>query len=262
MKIKFLLITLILSLNASVLAQTDYFLGKRTYCNMPDAKSKELFDLGIECIHKNLYIGTANQIFRDLIKKDSTFCDAYFFAGYTYRLSNMNKEAVLFYYVADSLSQNKSIEYKQNLATTSFMIGKVDLSRKKFKEITTYFSESPEGFYGLALTSTAVGDFEYGLENIKIAESKYKSENTDAQFLKAILLSLNNKHNEAIEFFEKVQSKFSKDDSFNGTYASSLYEVAILTNDEKMLKKAKKHYEKVKNKDGLSEDLKLKLEKL
>ena len=52
-----------------MLAQTDYFLGKRTYCNMPDAKSKELFDLGIECIHKNLYIGTANQIFRDLIKR-------------------------------------------------------------------------------------------------------------------------------------------------------------------------------------------------
>lgn len=253
---------MIVSLNTSLYSQTDYFLGKRTYCDMPsDSKTKELFDLGIDCIKQNYAIGAANKIFQDLFKKDKSFCDAYFFAGYTFRLSNMNKEAVIMYYIADSLSQNKSIEFKQNLATTSMLVGKIDLSRKKFKEITTYFPESPEGYYGLALTSTEIGDFDYGLENIKIAETKYQSENQDAQFLKAILLSLNNNHKESIEYFEKVQSKFSKDDNFNGTYALSLYEVGILTNDEKMLKKAKKHYEKVKDKSGLTEYIKSKFEK-
>jgi tetratricopeptide (TPR) repeat protein len=262
MKTRFLIIALILSLQTNVFAQTDYFLGKRTYCEMPtDSETKKLFKLGIDCINLNLRIGAANRIFQDLIKKDKTFCDAYFFAGYTFRLSNMNKEAVVMYYIADSLSQNKSIEFKQNLAFTSIMVGKVDLARKKFKEITTFFPENPEGYYGIALTSTIIGDFDNGLENINIAEKKYTGENKDAQFLKAILLTLNKKHLESLQYYGKVQSNFSKDDNFNGNYALSLYEVGIATNDEKMLKKAKKHYGKVKDKSELAEDIKFKFEK-
>ncbi|OUL62726.1 hypothetical protein [Flavobacterium sp. AJR] len=262
MKTRFLIIALILSLQTNVFAQTDYFFGKRTYCEMPtDSETKKLFDLGIDCIKHNLYIGAANQIFQDLIKKDKTFCDAYFFAGYTFRLSNMNKEAVAMYYIADSLSQNKSIEFKQNLATTSMMVGKVDLARKKFKEIISFFPENPEGYYGIALTSTIIGDFDNGLENIKIAEKIYTGENKDTQFLKAMLLTLSNKHMESLKYYEKVQSKFSKDDNFNSCYAASLYEVGTVTNDEKMLKKAKKHYEKVKDKSEIAENIKLKFEK-
>ena len=263
MKTRFIIIALILSLHTNnVFAQTNYFLGKRTYCEMPsDSETKKLFDLGMECIKQNFRIGAANRIFQDIIKKDKTFCDAYFFAGYTFRLSNMNKEAVVMYYMADSLSQNKSIEFKQNLATTSMLVGKIDLSRKKFKEITTFFPENPEGYYGIALTSTIIGDYENGLENIKIAEEKYTGENKDAQFVKAILLTLNNKHPESLQYYEKVQSKFSKDDNFNSSYALSLYEVGIVTKDDKMLKKAKKHYGKVKDKTGLAEDIKFKFEK-
>ncbi|MEN2401731.1 hypothetical protein GKZ90_0018225 [Flavobacterium sp. MC2016-06] len=262
MKTRLLIILLTFSLNTCVFGQTDYFLGKRTYCEMPsDSETKKLFDLGMDCIKQNLYIGAANIIFQDIIKKDKSFCDAYFLAGYTFRLSNMNKEAVIMYYIADSLSQNKSIEFKQNLATTSILVGKIDLSRKKFKEITTFFPENPEGYYGIALTSTIIGDFDYGLENINIAENKFKEENKDTQFLKAILLTLNKKHKEAIEYYEKVQSKFSKDDNFNGNYALSLYEVGIATNDDKMQKKATKHYEKVKDKSGLTEYIKSKFEK-
>lgn len=235
---------------------SDYFLGKRTYCPKPtDERSLKIFDLGIECIHNNLYLGSAAEIFQDLTKTDSTFCDAYFWAGYTFRLNNMNKEAVAFYYIADSLAQNKSIEFKQNLATTSLHIGAVDLARKKFNEMTEYFPNSPEGYYGIALTSTIIGDVDYGLENINIAEKKYSTPNKDTQFLKAILLTLNGEFQESLEYYKKSKSKFSKDDHFNAHYALSLYEVGILNNDEKMLKLASKHYKKVKNKDELSEEL-------
>ena len=262
MKTRFLIVILIFSLNTSLFGQSDYFLGKWTYCEMPsDSKTKELFNLGMDCIKQNYAIGATNNIFQDLIKKDKTFCDAYFFAGYTFRLSNMNKEAVVMYYMADSLSQNKSIEFKQNLATTSMLVGKIDLSRKKFKEITTFFPESPEGYYGIALTSTVIGDIDYGLENINIAEKKYATENKDVYFLKAVLLTLNNKHKEAIYYYEKVKSKFSKDDNFNGNYALSLYEVGFIANDEQMLKRATKHYEKVKDKSALTEYAKSKFEK-
>lgn len=261
---------IILILSFSILTMTniysqssysDYFLGKRTYCSKPsDSKSIELFDLGIKCIHNNLYLGSAAEIFQKLIKTDSTFCDAYFWAGYTFRLSNMNKEAVTFYYIADSLAQNKSIEFKQNLATTSMLIGAVDLSRKKFKEMIEFFPESPEGYYGIALTSTMIGDFLYGLENIEIAEKKYNYSNKDSKFLKAILLNLNGKFQESLTYFEDIKGKFSKDDNFNGHYALSLFEVGELNNDEKMIKLAKKHYNKVKNKADLTNEIRAKFE--
>jgi len=240
-----------------VFSQTDYFLGTRTYCKKPtDARSVEIYDLGLKCIRENLYTGAANQIFNELIKKDSTFCDAYFLAGYTLRLSNMNKEAVVMYYMADSLAQNRSIEFKQNLATVSMLVGHFKLSRKKYEEMTTYFPESPEGYFGIALTSTLMGDVDYGLKNINIAEEKYKEENKDCQSLKAILLSFNEKYEEAIPYFEKVETKFSKDDAFNGAYALSLNIIGRKTNDEKMIKRSKKYYNKVKNKEGLTEKAK------
>ena len=236
---------------------SDYFLGNRTYCKKPDnERVNKIYPLGIKCIQQNLYLGSALEIFTDVIKIDSTFCDAYFWAGYTLRLSNMNKEAVVLYYAADSLAQNRSIEFKQNLATTSMLVGKFDLSRKKFKEMTEYFPENPEGFYGIGLTSLFIEDYVNGLENINIAEKKYTTPNRDCQSLKAVLLTLNKKYEESIPYFEKVESNFKKDDTFNGCYALSLKEVGTKNSDEKMIKKSKKYYEKVQNKNGLPEIVK------
>lgn len=257
MKTKILLFIFILSLSASALAQTDYFLGGMTCCKMPaDSETKKLFDLGLDCIRMNKYVGAANKIYQDLIKKDSTFCDAWFLAGYTFRLSNMNKEAMIFYYMADSLAQNKSFMFKQNLAAAGILNGNIKLARKKYKELTTFFPNNSEGYYGVALTSTMIGDIEYGLENINIAEEKQYPINKDTQFLKAVLLGLNGKHQDALGYFDKVESKFSRDDNFNGSYALSLYEVATLNNDEKMLKKARKHFDKVKDKTQLTDYVK------
>lgn len=258
------LITICLFVFTSLFSQqnySDYFEGKRTYCSKPsDKRSLEIFDLGIKCIHQNVYLGSASQIFHDLIKTDSTFCDAYFWAGYTLKLSNDNIAAASYYYIADSLAQNKSIEFKQNLATTCMQIGATDLARKKYKEITEYFPSSPEGYYGIALTSTIIGDIDFGLENINIAEKKYSTENKDTQYLKAILLTLNGRYWDSLKYFEESKKKYSKEDYFNGHYTLSLYEVGKSNNDENMLKLAKKHYKKVKDKDKLSEELKNKLE--
>lgn len=237
--------------------QTDYFLGKRTYCKKPtDERSVKIYDLGLKCIRENLYIGAASKIFIELIEKDNNFCDAIFLAGYTFRLSNMEKEAVPLYYLADSLAQNRSIEFKQNLATVSLRIGNVKLSRQKFEEMTKYFPESPEGFYGIGLTSLFIEDYANGLNNINIAEKKYNLPNKDCQSLKAVLLTMNEKYEDAIPYFEKVESSFKKDDTFIGCYALSLKQIGIKNSDEKMIKKSKKYYEKVQNKNGLPEIVK------
>ena len=238
--------------------ETDYFLGKRTYCKKPtDERSVKLYNLGLECIRKNLYLGSAVKIFTELIEKDQSFCDAYFLAGYAFRMSNMNDEAVVLYYAADSLAQNRSVEFKQNLATVSMMTGNIQLSRKKFKEMTQFFPDNPEGFYGIALTSLVVEDYENGLENINLAEKKYINENEDCFALKAVLLTFNNHYEESIPYFEKVRNQASKNDVFIACYALSLQQIGTKKSDEALLKKAKKYYKKVKNKQNLPEQLQL-----
>jgi tetratricopeptide (TPR) repeat protein len=257
---KILILILCLSTFSNLYSQSiysDYFEGKKTYCPKPtDERSRHIYDLGIECVQRNKRLGEAFEFFAEIIKKDNNFCDAYFWAGYTLRLSNMNKDAVIFFAAADSLAQNKSFEFKQNLATTSMLIGADKYARKKFEELTEYFPTSPEGFYGIALTSTTIGDFDYGLKNISIAEKKYKSQNKDAQFLKAVLLTLNGNYKESITYYEKCSKKFENNDNFNGNYALSLYKVGTNSNDKKMLKEAKKYYRKVNNKSLLTEDIK------
>lgn len=237
--------------------QTDYFLGNRTYCKKPDnERVNKIYPLGIKCIQQNSYLGAAFKIFSEVIEADNSFCDAYFWAGYTLRLSNMENEAVIFYHAADSLAQNRSIEFKQNLATLAMKVGRMTFSRKKFKEMIEYFPESPEGYYGIGLTSLFLEDYKNGLENINIAENKYNTPNKDCQSLKAVLLTLNEKYEEAIPYFEKVESNFKKEDTFNGCYALSLKQIGIKNSDEKLIKKSKKYYDKVQNKTGLPDVIK------
>lgn len=254
---KSILITLILFVQLSY-SQSDYFNGKYTFCTMPDDKEvKENFKLGIDCINSNLYLGGANRLFLDIIKKDSTFCDAYFFAAYTYNLYKMDEAALTYYYLADSLSNNKSIIFKQNLASTAVKMGRLKLARKKYEEIKQYFPESPEGFYGVAATSIFLGDSEIGLENIREAFVKYRKSGIvpgEEVFLtQGIILTRNKRFLESVNAFEKLNGSITKNDDYRSHYAYSLMRLGKETSDEKMIKLAKKIFEKIENKENLSE---------
>ncbi len=240
-------------------AQNDYFAGKETVCPLPE-NSKKLYDLGLETIRKNLYLGSGNQIFRDLIKKDSTFCDAWFLAGYTYRLSNMYKEATVYYYMADSLSNNKSLMFKQNLATTSAYAGNFELARDKYTEIIKYFPKSPEGYYGISSTAIYLEDFENGLKNMEIAISKYRSNDeqigNEVFLTKALLLTRSEKFEESLSVFEEISGRLKRDDNYLVHYAYSLKKVGQKRNDKKLIKQADKLYRKIKDKTVLSDEMK------
>lgn len=256
---------LIILFSNFIYAQEQYFEGKQLYCPTENKEAKKLFDAGIEILHANTsmnpkYLAKNADIFAQAILKDTTFCDAYFFTGYLLNLLQQYRESFAFHKVADKKVGKPILLYKQNLAAISLKVDLYDEARKTYQEMVQYFPENPEGYYGIALTSTEIGDVDKGLENIIQAEMKYNTENKDVQFLKAILLNLNGKYEESIGYFEKVQSKFSKDDYFNGNYALSLYEVATISNDEKMLKKAKKHYDKIKDKSQLTDHIKSKFE--
>jgi tetratricopeptide (TPR) repeat protein len=254
-------LTLIVSLfTFNLIFSQDYMSGQKKYCETSDPKILELYDLGFRSLQFKDMIGASTNVFFDITKKAPTLCDAYFWTGYTLRLQNKPKLALAFYYTADSLSNNKSIEFKQNLAMTSILVGKIDLARKKYSEMINYFPESPEGFYGFALTSTMIGDVEKGLENIKIAIEKYGERNNqiknETELMYGILLTLNKKYEESLIHFEECSSKYRKDDNFNIHYSLSLLKVAELTNDEKMKKKGLKLYEKIEKKEEISETLK------
>lgn len=243
----------------------NYFEGKNLYCKSENPQAVEKFNGGIEILKLNYqlnpkYFAANTSLFFDAIKIDKTFCDGYFFVGYTLRLQNKNDLALKYYYIADSLSQNKSIEFKQNLAVTALMLGKEKLSRKKYSEIIQYFPESPEGFYGFALTSPIIGDVDKGLENVNLAIEKYTNSGFKIQdevlFLKGVLLTLNKKYEESLEYFDKSYSSFKKDENYNTHYSLSLLKVAELKKDEKMKQKALKIYEKIEHKEEIPKEIK------
>lgn len=242
-------------------SQQDYFMGKTTYCGLPDDQdSREKYNLGLECIRHNLYIGAANKIFQDLIKKDSTSCDAYFLAGYTFRMSNMFKEAAVFYYVADSLCTKKSLLFKQNLAFASMAIGNVKLARKKYEEIKEAFPDNPEGYYGIGATAIIIGDNKYGIDNTVKAISLYNRKSipigSEVYLTMATLLTKSNEHNKSLSYYKKVKGPLKKSYNYLGPYSFSLKKLGEQNNDEKMIKKAWKVYNKIKDKTLISEDLK------
>lgn len=269
MKTKFLTLTFLFLIVSNVQSQSDYFEGKRLYCKSENPEAIRLFNIGLETLRLNSslnkkFLKQTSDIFFKAYIADTTFCDAMFFTGYTLRLLE-DKYALACYYIADSLANNKSIEFKINLAIEALRFGKeesIKMAREKYNEITKFFPESPEGYYGIALTSTMIGDVDNGLKNIDIAIEKYTIENKDALFLKAVLLTLNARHEDSLNYYEKVKKDFSKDDNFNGNYALSLYEVAQAANDEEMMELAKKFYKKVKNKNMLTEQMRMKFENI
>ncbi|GIQ60285.1 hypothetical protein Flavo103_34210 [Flavobacterium collinsii] len=276
---KIILLILILNINSTfsqnyvanlnLMSSQNYFEGKNLYCKSENSESIRLFNLGIETLYLNRsldkkYLKITSKVFFDAYKKDTTFCDALFFTGYTLRLLG-DKNALRLYIAADS-SYNKSLEFKTNLAAECLRYGNektVKIARKKYTEIIKLFPENPEGYYGFAITSPILGDHEKGLENINIAIEKYKNVNQklkdDVIFLQAILLSMNNKHNEALENFDKVYSSYKKDFNFKVYYSLSLLKVSEEKKDEKMKKKALGIYEKIKEKDQIPKEIKYQL---
>ena len=156
-------------------AQDSYFLGKTNYCTPEKADSKQIFEGAMTALNfPKLYLPTTMALLKT-VKEDPKYCDVFFLAGYYARLQNLHKEALVLYYAADSLSQNKAPIFKQNLAIQFMRFGKVDKAREKYEEMVKYFPDNPEGYYGFAITSPEFGDYEKGLENINIAIEKYSN---------------------------------------------------------------------------------------
>ena len=257
---KIFTLLLIICFNSSF--SQNYFEGKRLYCKSENPEAIKLFNSGIELLYLNNTLDKKllklnSEVFFKAYRKDSTFCDALFFTGYTLRLL-ADKDAATFYYMADSLANNRSVEFKVNLASEFMKFGteySITLAQKKYSEIKEYFPEDPEGYYGFALTSAILGDSEKGLENLDISVEKYKKKNIEVKseivYLRGILLAQNKRYEEGLVHLERCYSDYKKDELFKIHYALSLLKVSELRNDLKMKQKAKKIYDKRKDKNSI-----------
>jgi tetratricopeptide (TPR) repeat protein len=257
------LLLLFILLFSSLSAQ-DYFNGKNPYCTPKTERAEDLFKSGIKILHLNSqldpdYLAKNRMVFFEAIKEDSTFCDAYFFVGYTSRLLNEFELALPYYYMADSLAVKPALEFKQNLAIAAMASESMELARLTYTEMKEDFPSSPEGYYGLALTSLMFGDYQEGVTNATTAWRMYNSTKdvkiADARFIKAILLTLLEDYETSIPLFEQAKSKFKKEENFKIHYSLALLKVSELKKDEKMKNNAKKVYDSIEDKSGIPEDL-------
>jgi tetratricopeptide (TPR) repeat protein len=240
-----------------------YFNGKELHCPTTNTEAKRLFDGGIEILHLNRdlkpkYLAMNAEVFARAILQDTTFCDAYFFAGYILNLQHQYLESFAFLKVADTLSPKPILIYKQNLAAICMKVGLFNDARKTYAEMVKHFPESPEGYYGVAATSPMIGDYKFGLENISMAETKYHDNEYENQinYLKGILLTLDSQYPKAKEMLEKVNGSYKRDLNFNIHYSLTLLKISELNNDSDLKKKAKKFYDKIDDKSIIPANLK------
>ena len=259
---KKLLIILILIISFKGVCQDSYFLGKTNYCTPTNSDSKKKFDVSITGLNFPKYYGGLTNILVKAIEQDPKYCDAYFMAGYYFRLQNLHKEALVLYYAADSLAQNRAPIFKQNLAIEYMRFGKADKAREKYIEMTKYFPTNPEGFYGVGNTAIVLGDYDLGLKNLKIAEDLYEKEGevkSDVKYMYGILYALKEDYRYSLPYLEEVYSQYKRDDGYLALYAISMIKNAKENNDKSLEKKAKKIYEKIKGSKNIDAELNTKL---
>ncbi|SHE35918.1 tetratricopeptide repeat protein [Chryseobacterium takakiae] len=258
---KKLLIIFILMLSIKGFSQDSYFLGKTNYCTPEKADSKQIFEGAITALNfPKLYLPTTMALLKTA-KEDPKYCDVFFLAGYYARLQNLHKEALVLYYAADSLAQNKASIFKQNLAIQFMRFGKVDKAREKYEEMVKYFPDNPEGYYGIGNTSIVIGDYDKGLENLKQAEEIYKKSGKvkdDVIYMYGMLYAMKEDYEAGLPYLENAYSTYKNDEGYLSLYSLSLIKIGKSRNDEKMIKKANKMYNKIKNKEGVP-DIKKKL---
>ena len=259
---KKILIIFILIFSIKGFSQDSYFLGRTNYCTPQKAESKKSFETSFLALKYPKYYGGYTNLLMKTAKEDPNYCDAYFMAGYFFRLQDMHKEALALYYIADSLAQNKALIFKQNLAVEFMRFDQLGHARKTYAEMIKYFPESPEGYYGMANTTIIVGDYDNGLEHLRKAEKLYKNSGSvkdDVKYMFGALYTFKEDYKTALPYLDEVYSTYKKEDVYLSIYALAEIKVGTENNDDSLKKKAKKHFEKIKEMNKVPENLQKKL---
>lgn len=230
-------------------------------CPFANEEIQELYQTGIKALNKQEHINIAGKIFFQIIQKDNTLCDAYYFTGVALTKQNKHKAALSYYYYADSLAVKSNAEFKEELAEAALRVNNVGLARKKYEELTKDFPEDPDGYYGIGLTATSMGDFDNGLAHLNIAEEKYKAEQSwtekrinEVWLMKAILYTMNEEYKKAMPYFEQCQTAFGTIDDYLANYALAAYHLYLQTKEPLWKQKCQQTLEQLKGNEKLKQD--------
>lgn len=234
---------------------------KELACSTENEEIIALYKMGFSALQNPAYSNTAGRIFFQIIQQDKSLCDAYYYTGIS--LTNQDKDdaAYTYLYYADSLASQPNLSFKSALAASALRIDNVGLARKKYEEIKQYFPNSPEGYYGLSLTATSIGDVVEGLVNTDRTLAKYKNtgeltpqREQEIYLIKAILLRMNMQYDKAIEFFEKSKEHFGTTTDYLANYALTTYELFKQTNAEKWKHESQEALLHIQDKETVKED--------
>lgn len=227
-------------------------------CPTMNSKLIDYYKSGLDALNYPRLANTAGKIFFSIINEDKSLCDAYFYTGVALTKQGKHEAALNYYYYADSLSVKSNSDFKQELAEAAIRIHNIGLARKKYEELVKVFPEDPDGYYGIGLTATSLGDVDNGLAHLVIAEEKYTDEGTwtttrenEVYLMHALLLTMVKRYNEAIVYFDKCSNAYNALDDYNANYALATYNLYIETKDEKWKTLSKLAFDKIKDKDNL-----------
>ncbi|MGL4584142.1 MAG: tetratricopeptide repeat protein [Flavobacterium sp.] len=229
-------------------------------CPTDDTDVLDLFKTGLKALNSPKYYNIAGKVFFNIIQRDKTLCDAYFFTGVALTKQDKHEAAVSYYYYADSLSSKSNSLFKEELAEAALRVNNIGLARKKYEELIKYFPNDPDGYYGIGLTATTIGDIANGLQKLSIAEELYIAENTwttqreqEVYLMKGILFITDTQYVAGLEYLDKCRTTFNTLDDFNANYALASDELFKETKDESYKAKALEALGRIKDKEKLNE---------
>lgn len=229
-------------------------------CPTDDTDVLELFKTGLKALNSPKYYNIAGKVFFSIIQRDKTLCDAYFFTGVSLTKQDKHEAAVSYYYYADSLSSKSNSEFKEELAEAALRVNNIGLARKKYEELVKDFPNDPDGYYGIGLTATTIGDIANGLQKLSIAEELYIAENTwttqreqEVYLMKGILFITDTQYIAGLEYLDKCFDTFHTLDDYNANYALACLELSKDSKEEKYKQKVIEALSRIKDKDKLNE---------
>ncbi|MCC9041579.1 hypothetical protein LNQ81_02490 [Myroides sp. M-43] len=229
-------------------------------CPIDDTDMLDLFKTGLEALNSPKYYNIAGKVFFNIIQRDNTLCDAYFFTGVALTKQDKHEAAVTYYYYADSLSSKSNSVFKEELAEAALRVNNIGLARKKYEELIKDFPNDPDGYYGIGLTATTIGDVVNGLQKLSIAEELYIAEKTwtsqreqEVYLMKGILFIADTQYVAGLEYLDKCFHTFHKLDDYNANYALACFELFKDAKEESYKLKAIEALSRIKDKNKLNE---------
>ncbi|WP_410881651.1 tetratricopeptide repeat protein [Myroides sp. DW712] len=230
-------------------------------CPTENQEILQLYKMGFSALEKEEYHNTAGRIFFQIIQMDKQLCDAYYYTGVSLTKQDKEDVAYTYLYYADSLASQPMLSFKVALAASALRIGNIGLARKKYEEVKESFPDSPEGYYGLSLTATSIGDVVEGLVNTDRTLLKYKhaggltpAREQEIYLIKAILLRMNTQYDKAIEFFEKSKEHFGHTTDYLANYAMTAYELYKQKKEEQWKQASQQALLRIEDKTALNDD--------